>query len=121
MLPFLPALRRSLGTSLAVLLVMPAAAVAQGDTARGELLYENHCRACHTSTVHVRGSHKARTETEVEGRVRHWSTVRKLGWSADEVDDVTAYLMDRYYTPRPRPSTLPVAPPGARKGERDSR
>ena len=64
---------------------------------RGQLLYEDHCQACHTSIVHVRETHKARTLKDLEYWVTHWSDELKLPWGADEVRDVVDYLNVRYY------------------------
>jgi cytochrome c5 len=64
---------------------------------RGQLLYEDHCQACHTSVVHVRETHKARTLKDLEYWVTHWSDELKLPWGADEVRDVVDYLNFRYY------------------------
>ena len=64
---------------------------------RGQLLYEDHCQACHTSVVHVRETHKARTLKDLEYWVTHWSDELKLPWGAAEVKDVVDYLNVRYY------------------------
>jgi len=72
-----------------------AAATAIGS--RGQLLYEDHCQACHTSVVHVRETHKAQTLKDLEYWVTHWSDELKLPWGADEVRDVVDYLNVRYY------------------------
>ena len=72
--------------------VVPAAV----DT-RGQLLYENHCRVCHTSIVHVRESHRARSLNDLEYWVKRWSGELKLPWSASEVSDVVDYLNQSYY------------------------
>ena len=64
---------------------------------RGQLLYENQCQGCHTSIVHVRETHRARSLQELEGWVAHWSNELKLSWKADEIGDVVDYLNHRYY------------------------
>lgn len=64
---------------------------------RGQLLYENHCQACHTSVVHVRKTHRARSLTDLTYWVTHWSNKLKLLWSADEISDVVDYLNQRFY------------------------
>jgi hypothetical protein len=64
---------------------------------RGQLLYENQCQGCHTSVVHVREDHRARTLAELQGWVMHWSNELKLSWKADEIGDVVDYLNRRYY------------------------
>jgi len=72
---------------------MPAAA----DTQRGRLLYENHCQACHTSTVHVREQRKAKTPAELRAFILRWSGELKLKWSGDELADVYRHLNNLYY------------------------
>ena len=67
------------------------------ELSRGQLLYENDCRGCHESVVHVREGRKASSPAAVEGWVRRWSGELKLGWSDDEVREVTRYLSQRYY------------------------
>lgn len=64
---------------------------------RGELLYENHCTSCHASRVHVRDNRHATSASEVESWVRRWAGELRLGWGDDDVNDVTSYLIRRYY------------------------
>lgn len=64
---------------------------------RGQLLYENHCQTCHTSVVHVREDHRARSLQEVEQWVRRWADELKLTWRAEEINDVVDYLNQQYY------------------------
>lgn len=70
-------------------------AAAAGD--RGRLLYENHCQACHASTVHVREARKARTPAEVRAYIARWSAHLKLVWGEEEQAEVFHYLNNRYY------------------------
>ena len=64
---------------------------------RGQLLYENHCRKCHESQVHIRENHKARSIDDIQGWVTKWQAQENLEWKADEILDVTNYLANRYY------------------------
>ena len=64
---------------------------------RGQLLYENHCQACHTSIVHVRETRRARSLKDLEYWVRRWSGELELQWSADDINDVVDYLNLRFY------------------------
>ncbi len=75
----------------------PAAPATLAIHARGEMLYENHCTICHTSIVHVRENHRATSDLEVESWVRRWSADQKLGWSDEDVSDVTDYLLHTFY------------------------
>ena len=75
-----------------------AGAVAQAaDPARGRVLYEARCGACHDRSVHNRAARSAKTFAEVRANVARWD--RELGalWRADEIDAVARYLNDTYY------------------------
>jgi len=67
------------------------------NTQRGQSLYENHCTECHTSVVHVRGDHKAKSIPEIEQFILRWVAYRKIPWSMEEVRDVLAYINGRFY------------------------
>ena len=64
---------------------------------RGELLYENHCIACHESTAHIRHDRRAKSLPALEGWVIRWSNQQRLNWNAAEITDVVDYLNRRYY------------------------
>ena len=88
--------------ALAAILVSTALAFAGGDAraadaVRGQLLYENHCKVCHTSVVHVREEREASTREEIQTWIRRWRKELGLQWGTAEVDDVTEYLNNRYY------------------------
>lgn len=70
---------------------------------RGQLLYENHCMACHESVVHIRSKQSARSLDDLHARVVHWTRYMKLPWSEEEVGDVTRFLESRYYKFEPQP------------------
>ncbi len=82
------------GVIAAVCAALPAQAA---DAARGKVLYETRCTACHATSVHLRKARKASSFNEVRKQVARWSAELRSGWSADEIDDVTLYLNDRYY------------------------
>lgn len=63
----------------------------------GELLYQNHCRACHEANAHLREARKARSPEEVRGWVERWARDLKLNWSAEQVRAVQEYLQRKYY------------------------
>lgn len=64
---------------------------------RGQLLYENHCTRCHTSTLHVRQARRAESLKALQGWVIRWSDEEQLNWSGEEIADVVEYLDRRYY------------------------
>jgi len=78
-------------------LAFAAGDVRAADADRGQLLYENHCKVCHTSVVHVREERKAATRKEIQTWIRRWQKELGLQWGEAEVDDVTEYLNNRYY------------------------
>jgi mono/diheme cytochrome c family protein len=89
--------------TLAVALAAPAVLSQDGDATRGQLLYDNHCQACHTSQAHVRANRKARTIADIRGFARRWQAVLGLGWSESDVNDVATWLFLRFYDPdRPK-------------------
>jgi len=83
--------------SLALIVAGICAPAAAADAARGKVLYETRCAACHASSVHNRNARKAKTFQALRAQVRRWSVEAGGSWSADEVDDVTIYLNRRYY------------------------
>jgi hypothetical protein len=64
---------------------------------RGRLFYENHCRACHDSQVHIREVQTAKSLEAVRAQVARWQEVLKLQWSAEDVADVAEYLNATWY------------------------
>ncbi len=67
------------------------------DLERGRLLYENHCRSCHESGVHIRNNHKAQDRHEVYLEVARWSEELQLTWQHREINDVSYYLYRTFY------------------------
>jgi len=64
---------------------------------RGQLLYETHCIACHSSKVHWRAKKLALDWTSLKTQVRRWQAVQALGWSDADITDVASYLNILYY------------------------
>jgi hypothetical protein len=64
---------------------------------RGQLLYENHCTTCHTSTAHIREQRKVKSPAELRAFIQRWSGEIKLTWSAEELSDIYQHLNNRYY------------------------
>jgi mono/diheme cytochrome c family protein len=78
-------------------LVPLACLAAPANTDRGRLLYENHCRACHESSVHIREVQAASSLPAVRAQVARWQEVLKLQWSAEDLGDVAEYLNATWY------------------------
>lgn len=75
----------------------PAQAQLNDGDVRGELLYSTHCNACHTSKVHWRDKRLATDRRSLKAQVRRWQANADLGWSEEEITDVTRYLNTAYY------------------------
>ena len=85
---------------LGVLAMCSFASLAQAQTVdvlRGQRLYELACIRCHTEAVHDRKQPAAKSFEEIRGYVRHWSGYLGLPWTANEIEDVTWYLNQRFY------------------------
>jgi hypothetical protein len=67
------------------------------EPSRGQLLYENHCRGCHESVVHITSKRKVRTLPALRDQVSRWAATAKLPWGVAEIEDVANYLDRRYY------------------------
>jgi cytochrome c len=85
-------------TSLGQAAPLPAEAVD-----RGQALYENHCVTCHDATVHTRDSRRVQNRGDLQLYVSTWSYHAQLGWSREEIIDVTDYLDRSYYRFTERP------------------
>lgn len=83
--------------SLALSLAGLSAAQAPADTERGKILYETRCSSCHATSVHLRSARNAKSFDSLRAQVRRWSAEAGGSWSADEIDDVSLYLNQRYY------------------------
>ena len=75
----------------------PAGAPAAPLPGRGELLYANHCIACHTEQVHWRDRKAAGDWRRLKAEVRRWQAAARLGWSEDDIVAVARYLNETIY------------------------
>ena len=83
-----------------VLAVASSAAHAATDAPgfeRGRLLYENHCRYCHTPSIHSRAARLPLNRDELSAIVDHFRRTEGLAWTREEVDDVVEYLNGTRY------------------------
>ena len=84
-----------LSALLPLLLLYPVATPA--DTERGRLLYENHCRSCHESNVHIRQTQAAKSLKALRAEVVRWQEALALQWNGEDMGDVTEYLNATWY------------------------
>lgn len=80
------------------------------DLGRGQMLYSQHCVACHTEQVHWREQRLATDWRTLKGQVRRWAINTGLQWEESDVNEVASYLNRMYYdfplneVPRPIPA-----------------
>ena len=93
MAPFFKACLTALGVLFGAAAIVPGA-YAQS---RGQLLYSTHCISCHTSELHWRDKKVATDWKSLRFQVRRWQGNAGLGWSEDDIQEVTRYLNESIY------------------------
>jgi hypothetical protein len=74
-----------------------AAESERADATRGSLLYDTACGACHTTQAHWRDKRLVHSWPELLSQVESWQRVAGQGWSRSKIEDVAAYLNQRFY------------------------
>ncbi len=74
------------------------------DLTRGRTLYETTCHACHSANLHWRDQRIADSWPALLREVGKWQGNAGQRWETAEINDVAAYLNDRFYH-LPCPST----------------
>jgi mono/diheme cytochrome c family protein len=100
----------------AALALAGAAAAAQSTPPpdRGELLYDTHCRACHTEQVHWRDKRVAVDWPRLKREVQRWQAAARLGWSDADVVAVARHLNDTvYHLPLTDDAVAALPPPAS--------
>lgn len=64
---------------------------------RGQMLYGNHCIACHNTQMHWRDGKLATDWASLKAQVRRWQATAQLNWNEDDIDDVARYLNESFY------------------------
>jgi hypothetical protein len=82
---------------MAALSIAWSAPLHAGDFRRGQELYENQCKACHESWLHVRENRKVKSLDELRKRIESWADHTGHEWGKREIDDVQYYLNKSYY------------------------
>ena len=71
------------------------------DAVRGQILYEQHCGACHTAGSHYRRDTLALSRDDLRGLVDVFRRQAGVAWTPEEIEDVVEYLnRTRYHFPR---------------------
>jgi mono/diheme cytochrome c family protein len=87
--------RRHARRALAAALAWPAAALAAGDAANGERLHRS-CLQCHGTEVYVPGA-KIKSLAALRKETVRWGNYYNPKFSAQEIDDLVAYLNRDFY------------------------
>jgi mono/diheme cytochrome c family protein len=64
---------------------------------RGELLYNTHCLACHTTQMHWRNGRQAFDWESLKFQVRRWQGNAGLAWNDADIAEVSRYLNEAIY------------------------
>lgn len=72
-------------------------AQALAEKPRGELLYNTHCIACHTTQVHWRDQRLVTDWASLQKQVWRWQSNINLNWDENDVLAVSAYLNTLFY------------------------
>lgn len=86
--------------SIASLLLLACALPAQGqDAARGRVLYETHCLACHYERIHKRDPSRSLVRTQAQLRLEVVRRAEQTGqrFTLEDLDDIAEYLNASHY------------------------
>ena len=83
--------------AIATLLWLSSASANAADPNRGQAMYELRCIECHDVSVHGRQNRVAKNYEEIRGWVIRWNNTLGVLWDTDDIEDVSAYLNNRYY------------------------
>ncbi len=69
------------------------------DSARGQTLYDSRCLVCHAEKPFADKPPKVKNYEELRAQTTLWDSISAgAKWSKDEVEDVVAYLNQRFYS-----------------------
>jgi hypothetical protein len=60
-------------------------------------LYDIHDVLCYGVSIFENGKHVTKNRQSLRSAVQQWQDQRTLGWDPAEIDEVTAYLNDRFF------------------------
>ena len=102
-------LRRSsvfISALVTMLLTLPTGIFAQNDSnsprvppniSHGRALYETACDKCHSQNIHWRDRGRATSWPTLVNEVTRWQGNAGQRWEQTDINDVAAYLNDRFY------------------------
>jgi hypothetical protein len=84
-------------TLLALVLTVGANPVFAADISHGKQLQQKNCMSCHDDGMYTRENRKISTPGGLTNQVRRCESTLGLQWFDEDIDDVSAYLNDRFY------------------------
>jgi mono/diheme cytochrome c family protein len=91
-------LHRTMVALSITLSALTSSTASPADSGRGRALYELRCVACHSESVHSRDKRVATNYDEIRHWVTRWNAELGAHWNKEEIEDVTAYLNERFYS-----------------------
>lgn len=74
-----------------------AASAHAADPKRGQMLYQKNCTGCHQPSIHTRTNSIIHSRGALKKRVEFCEIQNGKSWTAEQIEDVVAYLNQRYY------------------------
>jgi hypothetical protein len=84
-------------TGLCAFTIAVAQSLPSPPPSRGELLYANHCIACHTAQIHWRDKRQVTDWASLKAQVQRWQHLARLGWTETDIVDVARHLNATVY------------------------
>jgi len=88
---------KNLYVFLASLVMVISNSALLADTAKGRALHNNHCIACHDTSVYTRKDRKTGSLSALRSQVERCVQVTGVPWTADMKRDLIEYLNTTYY------------------------
>ena len=89
---------------IATTLTISPLGFADGDIKRGKELHDENCISCHANayggdgtSIYTRPDHKIESYEGLEKQVMRCKTALGVSWPQDQIDDVVAYLNQKFY------------------------
>lgn len=88
--------RASIAALFSLFLLAPPANALTGDPVRGEKLHAK-CLDCHGTGIYAPGKKKITSLKALRKEVKRWGTYYAPALSEQEIEDITAWLNERFY------------------------